>query len=62
MGGEYHCYASDITTTVPISGKFSEQQKKIYNAVLEANRNVFNAVKPGMKTHFDNRHLSICVV
>ncbi|XP_064640469.1 xaa-Pro dipeptidase-like [Lineus longissimus] len=48
MGGEYHCYASDITTTVPVSGKFSEQQKKIYNAVLEANRNVFNAVKPGV--------------
>ena len=47
MGGEYYCYASDITCTFPVNGKFSEDQKVIYNAVLKANRAVFAAAKPG---------------
>jgi len=48
MGGEYYCYASDITSSFPASGKFTEDQKNIYNAVLSANRAVLNAVKPGV--------------
>jgi Xaa-Pro dipeptidase len=48
MGGEYSCYASDITTSFPANGKFTEDQKAIYNAVLEANRAVQAAMKPGV--------------
>ncbi|XP_071824482.1 xaa-Pro dipeptidase-like [Apostichopus japonicus] len=48
MGGEYYCYASDITCAYPVNGKFTDQQKKIYNTVLKANQAVFNAVKPGV--------------
>jgi len=48
MGCEYYCYASDITCSFPVSGKFTSHQKVIYNAVLKANRAVFNAVKPGV--------------
>ena len=48
MGGEYHCYASDITCSFPANGKFSEDQKVIYNAVLKANRSVIAAIKPGV--------------
>jgi len=47
MGGEYYCYASDITCSFPSSGKFTEDQKIIYNAVLDAAQSVFKAVKPG---------------
>ena len=47
MGGEYYCYASDITCSYPVNGKFTQDQKNIYNAVLKANRAVQNAVKPG---------------
>ena len=47
MGAEYHCYASDITCSFPVNGKFTEQQKVIYNAVLKANRAVMAAAKPG---------------
>jgi len=36
MGAEYHGYTADITRTVPVNGKFSEEQKIIYNLVLEA--------------------------
>jgi Xaa-Pro dipeptidase len=49
MGGEYCCYASDITCSFPTNGVFSEQQKLIYNAVLKANRAVLAAIKPGVK-------------
>nr|CDJ83491.1 Peptidase M24 domain containing protein [Haemonchus contortus] len=47
MGPEYNCYAADITTSFPANGKFTEKQKMVYNAVLEANRAVFKAAKPG---------------
>ncbi|CAG9537917.1 unnamed protein product [Cercopithifilaria johnstoni] len=49
MGPEYNCYASDITTTFPCNGKFTEKQKIIYNAVLAANTEVFKAAKPGIR-------------
>jgi Xaa-Pro dipeptidase len=48
MGCEYDCYCSDITCTFPANGKFSEPQKVIYNAVLEANQAVTKAVRPGV--------------
>ncbi|OQV21481.1 Xaa-Pro dipeptidase [Hypsibius exemplaris] len=48
MGAEYYCYGSDITCTFPASGKFSPDQKIVYEAVLKANRNVIAAMKPGV--------------
>ncbi|BFZ20614.1 hypothetical protein BsWGS_23653 [Bradybaena similaris] len=48
MGGEYYCYASDITCSFPANGKFTSDQKAIYEAVLAANRAVLNAIKPGV--------------
>jgi len=41
------CYASDITRTFPVGGKFSTQQKDIYNIVLKANTETIKASKPG---------------
>ena len=46
-GCEYEMYASDITRTFPISGKFSEEQLKIYEIVLEAMNSAIDNVKPG---------------
>jgi len=48
MGGEYCCYASDITCSFPANGKFTDDQKIIYNSVLKASRAVMAAVKPGV--------------
>jgi len=48
MGGEYYCYASDITCSFPANGKFTADQRAIYEAVLKANRAVLKAVKPGV--------------
>ncbi|RNA11856.1 Xaa-Pro [Brachionus plicatilis] len=61
MGGEYYCYASDITCTFPSNGKFSPRQKIIYEATLRANRAVLNAVKPGV-TWYDMHLLADRVI
>lgn len=47
MGLKLAGYCVDITSTVPVNGKFSQYQKNIYNIVLEANRNIINEIKPG---------------
>ena len=41
------CYASDITRTFPVGGKFSSRQKDIYNIVLKANTETIKASIPG---------------
>lgn len=41
-------YASDITRTVPVGGKFNQRQKEIYEIVLKANMDTIKAVKPGV--------------
>jgi len=48
LGAEYQCYGSDITCSFPVSGKFSERQKLIYNGVLQAQVDVYNMLKPGV--------------
>lgn len=47
MGGEYRCYASDITCSFPVNGRFTDDQKVIYNAVLDAHNQVLKTMKPG---------------
>ena len=46
-GCEYKMYASDITRTYPVSGKFSPEQRAIYEIVYEANQACIEAVKIG---------------
>jgi len=41
-------YASDITRTVPVGGKFNQRQKEIYEVVLNANMRSIEAIKPGI--------------
>lgn len=48
MGGLYMGYASDITCSFPVNGKFSEDQRIIYNAVLDAHDSVIRCLKPGV--------------
>ena len=46
-GCEFKMYASDITRTFPINGKFSEEQLAVYNVVLEALHKATECVKVG---------------
>jgi len=47
-GCEYDHYASDITRTFPANGKFSPEQKAIYNIVLKAQLAAIEAIRPGV--------------
>ncbi|NEP07023.1 MAG: M24 family metallopeptidase, partial [Okeania sp. SIO4D6] len=46
-GAAYNYYNSDITRTFPISGKFTPEQKVIYELVLRAQQAAISEVKPG---------------
>ena len=48
LGSAERHYCADISRTFPVNGKFTERQKEIYNTVLEAQRIVIEAAKPGM--------------
>jgi len=41
-------YASDITRTIPVGGKFTQKQKEIYEIVLNANIKTIETIKPGI--------------
>lgn len=47
-GCEYNYYASDITRTFPVNGKFSRAQKEVYDAVLKAQKEVIELIRPGV--------------
>jgi Xaa-Pro aminopeptidase len=47
-GAEYGMYATDITRTYPVSGRFSVEQKAIYEIVLDAQKKAMARVKPGL--------------
>jgi Xaa-Pro aminopeptidase len=47
FGAEYANYASDLTRTVPVNGKFSRRQKEIYNAVLRVQKAAVQMLRPG---------------
>ncbi|MHC1703406.1 MAG: aminopeptidase P family protein [Tenuifilaceae bacterium] len=53
-------YASDFTRTIPVGGKFSQQQKDIYNIVLAANNRAIELAKPGVP--YLNIHLEAAKV
>lgn len=48
MACKYNNYCSDITRTFPVSGKFTPEQKKMYDIVLDINTFAIKTVKPGM--------------
>lgn len=47
LGAEYGYYASDVSRTYPVNGKFTEQQKTLYNIVLKALEAGIAMSKPG---------------
>lgn len=47
MGIRYAGYTSDVTSTIPVNGKFTERQAAIYNIVLNANKAVRKNLKAG---------------
>ena len=50
LGSAEGHYCADISRTFPINGKFTDRQREIYNAVLDAQRIVMAHAKPGITT------------
>ena len=48
MACEYAHYAADITRTLPVNGRFTPEQRKVYDIVLKAQEAAFALVKPGV--------------
>ena len=57
FGAEYANYASDLTRTVPVNGRFSKRQKAVYNAVLHVMKEATNMLVPG--TIFKDYNLEV---
>jgi Xaa-Pro aminopeptidase len=53
-GCEHDCYASDITRTFPVNGRFSAAQRAVYDVVLEAQLAAIDKVRPG--NHWNHPH------
>lgn len=53
-GAEYECYASDITRTFPVNGRFSKAQRALYEIVLAAQAAAIRKIKPG--NHWNDPH------
>ena len=47
-GAEYQYYASDITRTFPANGKFTAEQRAVYNVVLDTQMAVIKTIKAGL--------------
>lgn len=48
LGAEYHGYTADVTRTIPVNGKFSKEQKLIYDLVYKAQDEAMKMCKPGV--------------
>jgi len=55
VAGEYSMYASDITRTAPVNGKFTPRQREIYNIVLAAQEAAMHAFQAGKSKLPTNR-------
>jgi Xaa-Pro aminopeptidase len=55
-GAEFRGYASDITRTFPVNGRFTDAQRDIYEAVLAAQVACVEMVKPGVTMEDLNNH------
>lgn len=48
IGAWYNNYTADISRTIPVNGKFSEEQREIYEVVLESQKRAIDKMKPGV--------------
>jgi Xaa-Pro aminopeptidase len=48
IGSEYANYASDLTRTVPVNGRYTRRQRQVYEAVLRVTRHCMKTLRPGV--------------
>ncbi len=61
LGAEYRGYTADVTRTIPANGKFTPEQRAIYEIVLEAQNAAMAACKPGTPFFEPNQASSLVI-
>jgi Xaa-Pro aminopeptidase len=61
FGAEYANYASDMTRTVPVNGKFTQRQKEIYNAVLRVQKAAVQMLESGNSFETYNKEVGLVI-
>jgi len=51
VGAEYGNYAADMTRCVPVSGKFTDRQRAVYNSVYSVMQDAMKLLNPGVSLH-----------
>ncbi|MEM7161907.1 MAG: aminopeptidase P family protein [Bacteroidota bacterium] len=51
VGAEYGNYASDLTRSLPVNGRYTDRQKQVYNAVLRVMKACYGLLRPGVFLH-----------
>ena len=59
FGAEYANYASDLTRTIPVNGKFTFRQKEIYNSVLRVQKKAIQMLTPGNTFETYNKDVGV---
>jgi Xaa-Pro aminopeptidase len=60
VGAACNGYSADITRTFPVSGKFNNRQKEVYQAVLDINKEIISLLKPGVSLlELNNRSVEL---
>ena len=57
FGCEYGNYASDLTRTIPVNGRFSDRQRAVYDACLRVQREAISMLQPGTTLNDFNREV-----
>ena len=57
VGAEYANYSSDMTRTIPVSGRFTDRQKAVYQAVLRVKEEATKMLRPGVLWHEFHREV-----
>ncbi len=60
FGAEYANYAGDLSRTIPVTGRFTQRQREVYNACLNVFRSAVNMMVPG--TTINTYHTEVCKV
>lgn len=57
VGAEYANYSSDMTRTIPVSGRFTDRQRAVYQAVLRVKNEATKMLRPGVLWHEYHREV-----
>jgi len=58
FGADYNFYAADLSRTIPVNGKFTERQKKLYQLVLDIQKKAIRLFVPGNTIEIVNKKVN----